>query len=812
LARSAILTAIIASLIAAAALLGGTAGAAVPDSPPARAGAIEGRALDAAGHPVAGALVAAVSENQGIDEASTRPAAFVRSGSDGRFRLSPLPPGPYAVTATARGWVAAYVGGKSLKAAATLRKVELRFAAGSMGGTLRGVVKDHRGAAVPGAQVRAMRYSELAGDIFYTNADAEGRFEITLSRASYLLGVAAGTFDFERVTTDANADRTFEITLYPLAPQGPPPAAVIDWIRANEIPLRTVEAGHGFADLEPLRATIGAAHVVALGEATHGTREFFQLKHRLLEFLVARMGFNVFAIEATMPEAFDVNDYVLTGRGDPEKALAGLYFWTWDTHEVLDLIRWMRRWNADPAHPTKVKFYGMDMQYPPRAVRKTLDYLRRVDPDEASRASAILGLLGNPYVAQRGLKPPASAASHVAAIDSTIAALGHRFDERRAAYERRSSGGDWAVARQHLRIVAQWMDMVAKGDPLARDRAMAENVQWILRHEGPGARVAVWAHNGHVSMARGDAGDGMGAFLHDALGRDMVVFGFAFNRGGFQAMSRFGGAGPSLKPFTVGPSSEGSLEQALALAGPRIAALDLRRLPKSGEVADWFSLRHPSRTIGALFVDSMEARYYRPVVPAAHFDAILFVDSTTAARSNRRGERPPPAVAARPENLDFEEGAMGAAPPGWRGPVRLQADDYRADIAADAQRPGSHVARLRHLPGTAYGETYGTLSQAVEASPYRGKRVRLRAWVRVPDGGDSNQAFLWLRMNGGPPGTDNELFYDGMEDRPITAHEWREVTIEGDVPVLTNTLSYGFAYVGGGSALLDAVSLEVVTR
>ena len=109
-------------------------------------------------------------------------------------------------------------------------------------------------------------------------------------------------------------------------------------IRRIAMPLRATEAGNGFADLEPLGALVGDAHLVALGEATHGARDFFQLKHRLLEFLVERKGFTVFAIEATMPEAFDVNEYVLSGKGDARKALAGLYFWTWNTEEVLDMI------------------------------------------------------------------------------------------------------------------------------------------------------------------------------------------------------------------------------------------------------------------------------------------------------------------------------------------------------------------------------------------------------------------------------------------------------------------------------------------
>ena len=82
-------------------------------------------------------------------------------------------------------------------------------------------------------------------------------------------------------------------------------AAVRAWIRNHAIALTTVEAGNGFADLQPLRQIVGDARIVALGEATHGTREFFQLKHRLLEFLVSEMDFNIFAIEASLPEAME---------------------------------------------------------------------------------------------------------------------------------------------------------------------------------------------------------------------------------------------------------------------------------------------------------------------------------------------------------------------------------------------------------------------------------------------------------------------------------------------------------------------------
>src|ERR1700731_372758 len=135
-----------------------------------------------------------------------------------------------------------------------------------------------------------------------------------------------------------------------------------NWLAANAIRLNTVEAGHGFADMQPLKKIIGEARIVALGEATHGTREFFQLKHRMLEFLAAEKGFTIFSIEANMPEAYRLNDFVLNGRGDPAALLKGMYFWTWNTEEVLNMILWMREFNR--SGKGRIEFTGFDMQTP----------------------------------------------------------------------------------------------------------------------------------------------------------------------------------------------------------------------------------------------------------------------------------------------------------------------------------------------------------------------------------------------------------------------------------------------------------------
>src|SRR5215813_14252637 len=166
----------------------------------------------------------------------------------------------------------------------------------------------------------------------------------------------------------------------------------VDWVRSHAIRLVTAEAGHGFADLQPIERIIGDARIVSLGEATHGSREFFQFKHRMLEFLASEMGFSIFSIEANMPEAYRLNDYVLNGTGDPAQLLRGMYFWTWDTEEVLDMIRWMRAFNQ--SGKGRVEFTGFDMQTPAVAQDIARRFVSRYDAPYLSTFDPAAALVG----------------------------------------------------------------------------------------------------------------------------------------------------------------------------------------------------------------------------------------------------------------------------------------------------------------------------------------------------------------------------------------------------------------------------------
>lgn len=566
--------------------------------------------------------------------------------------------------------------------------------------------------------------------------------------------------------------------------------AAIAWLSDNAIPLRGAAAGQGFADMEPLRAVVGDARVVSLGEATHGTREFFQLKHRMLEFLVEEMDFNLFGIEATMPEAFDINEYVLHGRGNPAEALSGLYFWTWDTEEVLEMIEWMRRYNADPQNTRKVKFYGFDMQSAPRAARVTLDYLKEVEPDKAKEARAVLGAMADPFLAQQTSDALSSKEErHKAAV-----ALLQHFDEKREAYVEKTSGERWAIARQHAQVLAQSAELALdfRTGYVVRDRAMAENTLWILDHEGPDSKIVLWAHNGHVNTGPlfGDV-DAMGKHLDDALGDDMVVFGFSFNQGSFQAYSM----DRKLTEFTVDPGPEGSLDATMAAAGLKVAAVDLRALPKSGPAAEWFAEPRGTRSIGALYNPQFAANVFAQQITPDLYDALLFVEETTRARPNPGGQRASTENLAEPLNGDFAAGLDH-----WS--IR-EAFGYSA-TAEDVD--GRSYAVVRRPAGYAYGETAGLFRQRLDATAYRGKKIRLRASAAI---GEDSVAYVFInvaRPGFGPAGQG----FSGHQ--VVSGTEWQELEIEGGVHEDATTIAYGIALAGDGEAWLDDVQVEVVAE
>ena len=169
--------------------------------------------------------------------------------------------------------------------------------------------------------------------------------------------------------------------------------AIIAWLRQNSIPVQHIEAGNGFTDLQPLKRILADVKVVGLGETTHGTREFFQFKHRLLEFLVTEMAFNAFALEASYAACQPINDYVLYGRGDRATVLTGQGYVVWDTEEFSSLLDWLRAHNQSVPDERKVRFYGVDLWGNEIGRKAVLDYLGKVAPGEVAAVDSLFQVL-----------------------------------------------------------------------------------------------------------------------------------------------------------------------------------------------------------------------------------------------------------------------------------------------------------------------------------------------------------------------------------------------------------------------------------
>ena len=163
----------------------------------------------------------------------------------------------------------------------------------------------------------------------------------------------------------------------------------VDWIKLNALPLKSVIANSGFEDLNLLKPVLMNKRVIGLGEATHGTKEFFEMKHRMLEYLVTQLGFTVFAIEASYGRCKYINDYVLNGKGNLDTATVIQGFTTWSTEEVKEMIRWMRNYNqTNPVQ--KVQFVGFDLQVNDAVELAISEYYGKVDPLKKAGVDTLL--------------------------------------------------------------------------------------------------------------------------------------------------------------------------------------------------------------------------------------------------------------------------------------------------------------------------------------------------------------------------------------------------------------------------------------
>ncbi|MFK8907155.1 erythromycin esterase family protein [Streptomyces sp. YS-3] len=392
-------------------------------------------------------------------------------------------------------------------------------------------------------------------------------------------------------------------------------------------PLRSTEPRRNTTDLHALGAMIGDARVVGLGEATHGSHEFFTMKERLFRYLVEEKGFTTFALEVSWSAGLQIDEYLQSGRGDARRIAHEAFANSpWDREEFVSLLEWMRGYNRH--HPDRtVHFMGDDIGAP--AVTdaffgRITDYVKRQHPQALARLNELY----------TGLRP----------IDDVFAYLNKpQAERRRLAVQAqqalelisglKGSGGtafDWA--EQNARSIAQTARFLTLNpeDPQSnaaaqrfRDEVMAQNVSWWQRRTGH--KVLLSAHNDHVGLVAGDPrtySKTQGSFLRDTLGEKYLPIGFTFDRGSF--LSKDAALGGEWKKFTVPAAGPGTNEATLDKVRYRDFYLDTRNAPAAAR--GWLNTGRPTRNVGTLFPEPL-----RDTAIAKSFDVLIHLHEVREA-------------------------------------------------------------------------------------------------------------------------------------------------------------------------------------
>ena len=433
---------------------------------------------------------------------------------------------------------------------------------------------------------------------------------------------------------------TFSLDGRPYVPAPPPTppaptAAEVAWLRRALVPIPAATAAANASvktpDLAALGQLIGNARVVGLGEVTHGSGSIFEMKHRLIQYLVEQKGFTGFVLE-TSADCAPLNAYLQTGQGDPAALLSS--FGIWNTQEVLSLVRYLRAYNQH--HAAKVRLADMDMQRPDLVLARlrqqaspsdefTLSHLRELTTTVAALPAGG-GADFDPF--QHPDQP----------ADARLQTLRRLLNELRAGLDTRAKlvrqPGELTPAAQtgflhNLRLLEQgatFRCLPLKLGADYRDACMAENVAWLSQNLSPNpngapTKLAMWAHNAHVAIsAQGQRP--MGEWLKTSFGAGYLALGFAFGQGSYTAEG-----GGRMYTASAQPATPGTYEAWFQAANVPAFVLDMRRLELTDDNA-WLFQQQRFRDIGI----QESSRNFRPHELRSEFDAVLFQRISTPAQ------------------------------------------------------------------------------------------------------------------------------------------------------------------------------------
>jgi erythromycin esterase-like protein len=398
------------------------------------------------------------------------------------------------------------------------------------------------------------------------------------------------------------------------------------------------------SDYEPLVEMAGAAQCALIGEASHGTHEFYETRAYLTRRLIEEKGFRAVALEADWPDSFRVHRYV-TGRGEDanaERALSDFRrfpAWMWRNTVVVEFVEWLRDWNANRPMEERAGFFGMDLYSMHSSIDAVLAYLNKADPAAARRAQYRYGCFDH-----FGADPQRYGLATVSGVAEPCEqeVVEQLVELRRKYTELISRDGhigeeEFFSAEQNARLVAnaeQYYRAMFQGRASSwnlRDQHMFETLRQLFAHLDSGkAKIIAWAHNSHLGDARatemGQRGElNVGQLAREHFGLGAVAIGFTTYSGTVTAASDWGA---TTERKQVRPALRGSYEDLFHESSAPRFWIDLREKNDSTEL---LRKKRLERAIGVIYRPETErlSHYFQTCLPA-QFDAVIHFDETRA--------------------------------------------------------------------------------------------------------------------------------------------------------------------------------------
>lgn len=420
-------------------------------------------------------------------------------------------------------------------------------------------------------------------------------------------------------------------------------AEVVAWMDQNAVPIGSTDPDEAPGDLPALPCVLDGVRVVGMGEVTHGTREFFRLRHRLLRRLVTEMGFTILAIEGGYSAAQVIDDYVANGTGERSAVLAAFGHAMWDVEEIGEALDWIRAHNESVPDSKKVRFHGLDVWNSRAGRAEVLAYLRRVAPE---RLPAVEGA----FHAVASSETHGLLLAHHSIDVGTFQVVRDLMDflrSDRARLVATTSPEEHESVLRQVAVIRQWIvcnisDEVPEELPsyvrpvkglniLARSVSMGKNLIDLLARSDPGAKAVVWAHTLHLAVGFEDGTHGparnMGDYLRSCLGHQYYAFALDFDHGAYLAREFL----PDLtlgdhRVAAVSPAPEGTLAWYLSMVGSEDFLLDLRGSPRGHRIAGWLTERRVMHCAGWAHSDPPLSTTMRL---SAAFDGLIFIRKTS---------------------------------------------------------------------------------------------------------------------------------------------------------------------------------------